>query len=203
MRSSLRFAWLVGAVTTFGGLARAEEGAAPKPALSESLDAGVYALKGSFDVDAAPHAVWQVLTDYDAMPHFVHSIRTSVAEKPKGKERFVTQEFIGKALIFTRDMHVRLDIREQPERRITFHDVKLEDFDVYRGSWRIQRAAAGTHVVYLLWAKPHGPTPAAIARGAFKDAAILMLTELRGEILRRASKEPLQAAAKPSEGGAP
>jgi hypothetical protein len=201
MRQSLRLAWLVGAAAGLATPALAED--APSPVLTETLDAGVYALRGSFDVEVGTHAVWQVLTDYDALPHFVHSIRTSVTEKRSGKDQLVTQEFIGKALIFTRDMHVRLDIHEQPERRIAFHDVLLKDFDVYRGSWKVQKGPAGAKVVYLLWAKPHGPTPASIARGAFKDAAVLMLTELRGEIVRRGAKQPLSRADARKPEGAP
>lgn len=207
MRLSLQIAWLVGAVGGLAVPALADgSSAAPGPTLTESLSSGVYALRGSFDVDVGPHTVWQVLTDYDALPHFVHSILKSVAEKPSGGRFFVTQEFQGKALIFTRDMQVRLDVHEQPERRINFTDIERKDFDVYRGYWRLQKTPTGSRVVYRLWAKPHGLAPASIARGEFKNAALLMLSELRAEIVRRGAKQPLTRAEeepKAKKGGAP
>jgi hypothetical protein len=187
-----------------GSSARAEGADAGGPALSETLSEGVYSLRGSFDVAAKTHVVWSVLTDYDALPRFVHSIKASAVEKPSGGSEIVVQEFVGKALIFSKDMHVRLETHEQPERRITFQNVEKGDFDLYRGSWTIQKAPGGARLIYLLSAKPHGPVPPAIGRGAFKDAAVVMLAELRGEILRRATKPiPSQASTKSKEGGAP
>lgn len=202
MRSPLRLALLAGTVIAFGALAEADEGAVgPSPVLTETLSSGVYALQGSFDVGVRPHVAWQVLTDYDGIPHFVPSILTSVAVKQGAREQVVDQEFEGKALIFTRDMHVRLDVHEQPERRITFRDVALTDFEVYRGSWRIQKTPDGSRVVYLLWAKPKGFAPAGVTRGAFKDAALRMLGELRTEMVRRAAQPSPPQVAK--EGEAP
>lgn len=98
-------------------------------------------------------------------------------------------------------MHLQLDVHEQLDRRITFRDVGGADFEVYHGSWRIQKVPGGSKVVYLLWAKPKGFVPAGVAQGAFKDAALKMLTELQAEILRRAGN-PLSPQAE-AEGRAP
>ena len=47
-------------------------------------------------MDAGPHAVWQVLTDYDDLPHFVPSIRTSVAHELAAAGRWSTRSSRGR-----------------------------------------------------------------------------------------------------------
>ncbi len=177
------------------GVARAtQDGGADDPVLSETLTSGVYALEGSFQVKAEPSLVWQVLTDYDHLSHFVPSVRTSVATVRLDGGLSVAQQFEVNVLIFSRDMRVRLSIDEEPERRIAFRDTAKHDFDLYQGSWTITKTATGSRVVYLLQARPHEAVPEFVSRGAFKDSALQMLGQLRDEIVRRSQKPPFVQA---------
>jgi len=185
MRVSFQLALLAGVASLGPIAARAEEEASASPVLTETLTSGVYALEGGFDVKAGTHVVWQVLTDYEGLPRFVHSVHSSVAQSVGDGGVQVEQHFEGKLLIFTRDLSVLLDVSEHPERGITFRDRAHRDFDDYRGAWQIRELPTGSRVIYLLRAKPHDAIPEFLARGAFKDGAIQMLIELRDEILRR------------------
>ncbi len=185
MRRFLGIAWLAAGMA-FGGLsARAEDAPPGNPFLRETEVSSVYALEGGFEVNARNHVVWQVLTDYDDLPHFVPSIRSSIAWKLADGGLLVVQDFEGKALIFSRDMRVRLAVGEQPERGIVFRDTEVGDFEVYEGSWQLQPTDAGTKVTYRLRAQLRSGAPDFIARGAFKASAVQMLGLLRDEILRR------------------
>jgi carbon monoxide dehydrogenase subunit G len=184
MRTPLLLVCVVG-VGSGGAVATAEDRNADEPIVSEALASGVYALEGTFEVAADVHSVWQVLTDYDHLSRFVPSVRKSVAHVSLDGGLLVEQELVAKALVFSRTLRVRLDVREEPEERIDFHDVAVKDFDIYRGSWTIAETATGSKVIYLLSAKPHETLPEFVARGAFKDSALKMLGQLRSEITRR------------------
>jgi carbon monoxide dehydrogenase subunit G len=204
VRLSLQIAWFASAVATGGLSARGEEGATSgHPFLRESEASGVYALEGGFEVDAGVDVVWQVLTDFDDLPHFVPSVRSSVARKLADGGLLVAQEFEGKVLIFSRDLRVQLAVSEQPEREIVFRDTTLGDFEVYEGSWQLQENGGGTRVTYRLRAQLRDAAPDFIARGVFKNNAIEMLGLLRDEMVRR---DPTSSSVRPKttqpDGGA-
>lgn len=185
MRRFFRIAWLAGGMAFSGLTARADDASPGSPFIRETEVSSVYALEGGFEVKAGIHVVWQVLTDYDNLPHFVPSVRSSIARTLADGGLLVEQDFEGKALIFSRDMRVRLAVNEQPERSIVFRDTALGDFEVYEGSWQLQTTGAATKVTYRLRAQLHDAAPDFIARGAFKASAVQMLGLLRDEIVRR------------------
>jgi carbon monoxide dehydrogenase subunit G len=169
----------------------------------ESEASGIFALEGGFEVSAGVDVVWQVLTDYDGLPHFVPSVRSSTARKLADGGLLVDQDFEGKALIFSRDMRVRLAVSEHPERGIVFRDTALGDFEVYEGSWEIQQSRGGTKVTYRLRAQLRDAPPEFIARGAFKASAVQMLGLLRDEIVRRNLRSSaVRTQTTPPQGGA-
>jgi carbon monoxide dehydrogenase subunit G len=186
-----------------GGLsARADDGASGSPFIRETEVSGVYALEGGFEVNADGHVVWQVLTDYDGLPHFVPSVRSSMAKKLADGGLLVEQDFEGKAWIFSRDMRVSLAVNEQPERGIVFRDTALGDFEIYQGSWELQKSAGGTRVIYRLRAQLRDAAPDFIARGAFKGSAVQLLGLLRDEIVRRdRSSSAVQTKTTQPQGG--
>ena len=100
----------------------------------------------------------------------------------------VDQEFEGKALIFTRDMRVQLDVREQPERRITFRDLALSDFEVYRGSWPHPEDARGSEPSTTFGPSPRAapPPPSPGARSRMPRSGCLPSFER--EMVRRAAQ---------------
>jgi carbon monoxide dehydrogenase subunit G len=180
--ASLSITWLAG---TLAGVSLAVAGGDAGPFVHEALDSDVYTLQGSFEVAAVPHVVWDVLTDYTHLPHFVPGVLTSIAEPLVDGHRLVSQEFEARVLVFSRDVRVRLDVQEQPEQHVSFRDVSLQDFDLYQGSWSLQPMPGGTRVDYALRAKPRDSFPEVLANGAFKDNGLQMLFRLRNEMLRR------------------
>jgi carbon monoxide dehydrogenase subunit G len=185
MRRFFRIAWLAGGMAFNGLSARADDAPPGSPFIRETEVSSVYALEGGFEVKAGIHVVWQVLTDYDDLPHFVPSVRSSIASKLADGGLLVEQNFEGKVLIFSRDMRVRLAVSEQPERGIVFRDTALGDFEVYEGSWELQATDGGAKVTYRLRAQLRDAAPDFIARGAFKASAVQLLGLLRDEIVRR------------------
>jgi carbon monoxide dehydrogenase subunit G len=146
---------------------------------------GACGVRGNFTVNASAARVWEVLSDYDHIARFVHSVKSSHVERDSGGQLLVRQEAVGGAFIFRRRVEVLLAIQETRSTRIEFHDVLGKDFHSYVGEWRIATDAAGTRVDYELAAKPRGSVPKSFCRKVLKSMARDLLEEVRAEILRR------------------
>jgi len=148
---------------------------------------GGIALEGGFSVSASPGIVWSVLTDYDGIGRFVSSMRESHVTRRASDSVFVEQEAVGRMFLFSRRLHARLRIHEEPPARIRFEDVLGKDFRHYRGEWSIGSAGSGATVIYRLEADPAFSIPDFVARSAFRGAARDLLKQVRAEIERRAA----------------
>ncbi len=146
---------------------------------------GSYEVEGDFQVAADCAVVWSVLTDYDDLHQFVGSLKRSHLEEYWGKNRFlVEQEFEGGFLFVTKRMRVRLDVREIRCKTILFEDVGRQDFEFYKGSWKLGADPDGELTVfYSLKAQQNFDEPFAgnYMKGVVKD----LLDSVRREILRR------------------
>ncbi len=155
------------------------------PSVSVTSASGTYRIEGSFDVETPATIVWAVLTDYDRVPWFVSSMRTSTAQRESSGRLLVTQEAVGRAGPFSRTMHVVLDVTEQAPERIAFRDVCGGSFHSYAGSWTIASEGAGVRVRYTLEARPRS-SPPLFAKSIMSSNARDLLEQVRLEILRRA-----------------
>src|SRR6266849_5806849 len=76
---------LVLSATALVAAERAPASAATMPAKPRvsviGIGNGAYRIEGSFEVDAPPAVTWAVLTDYDNLPLFVSSMRSSSAAR--------------------------------------------------------------------------------------------------------------------------
>ena len=101
------------------------------------------------EVAAAPAAVWRILTDYDRMAEFVPDLRSARVISRDGDKAVVEQFGVAQFLFFRRDIHLVVQVREQPISQI---DVSLVDGDmkVYHCSWRLipMPETGGTRVIY-------------------------------------------------------
>ncbi len=104
---------------------------------------GIYLLEGTIFIQAGIETVWGVLTDYEKIPRFVFSVRSSRFVETRDGQRLLEQEAGGRALFFGVRVHVLLEITEPPSLAIVFADVSRRDFDLYKGSWQIHRDAKG------------------------------------------------------------
>ena len=154
--------------------------------------AGVCGVSGWFLAPVSVAVAWDVLTDYDHIPDYVHSMVASHRERDAGGALRVRQTASAGVFIFRRHMNVLLAIAETPHRRIAFHDVLGKDFEHYTGNWRIERISSGTRVSYSLAAEPKGALPRRMCRGALRKSAASLLGQVRTEMLRRSKLAPRQ-----------
>jgi carbon monoxide dehydrogenase subunit G len=154
------------------------------PSVSVTSASGTYRIEGSFEVESPATIVWAVLTDYDGVPSFVSSMRSSTAQRESSGRLLVTQEAVGRAGPFSRTMHVVLDVVEQAPERIAFRDVCGGSFHSYAGSWTIAPEGAGVRVRYTLEARPRS-SPPLFAKSIMSANARGLLEQVRLEILRR------------------
>ena len=146
---------------------------------------GVCSVHGEFVVQASPDTAWAVLSDYDNIPRFVHSMVSSKAEYLADGRIVVRQQAVGHMFLFSRRVNVQLEVREQPGQWIEFRDVLGKDFTHYVGDWEIAPDSSGTRVIYRLEASPRVAMPSGMRCGLLKHAARDLLDEVRAEILRR------------------
>jgi hypothetical protein len=169
--------------TALASAAPASAGGAVEVTLDE--DARGHVLVGTFHASVTPDLAWTVLTDYDALPAFVSSLKESRADRATPGVVRVRQRGVGRAGFFRREMVVTLEITEQPPWRIHFRDVAGESFSAYDGSWAIAPDEGGTVVRYELRATPKGALPGAIARRVTRSNVARLLDEVRQEMVRR------------------
>ncbi|HUG55173.1 MAG TPA: SRPBCC family protein [Vicinamibacteria bacterium] len=163
---------------------RGPAGKGPAPAVSVVGRDGAYRIDGSFSVDAPAAVVWDVLTDYDRLPSFVSSMRSSTSTRDASGRLLVTQEAVGRAGPFSRTLHVVLEVEEEAPDRIAFRDVCGGSFHSYAGVWTIDADGAGVLVSYELRARPLS-SPPLLGRSILASNARGLLGEVRLEILRR------------------
>jgi hypothetical protein len=145
---------------------------------------GVDEVKAQFYVRADAPIAWNVLSDYENIPKFVHTMKKSHIEKRCDENLLLTQEAEAGFLFITKKVHVLLKVHEIPGQSISFEDVSLKDFCFYQGSWNIKSAPqGGVSVVYQLEAKKNFDAPFAgdYMNGGVKD----LITAVQKEIYLR------------------
>jgi hypothetical protein len=162
------------------GLAADEE----PVALSFFSESGHIKVEGSFFTDVERSTAWHVLTDYTAIPQFVHSMKVSKVENQDGHDLVLTQEGEGGFLFFTQRIHLLLSVHEQPERSIIFQDTAHKDFQFYQGTWTIQKAESGHgwEVIYTLDAQQHFDGPGFLVSDSIQGSVKDLLESVRREM---------------------
>ena len=147
-----------------------------------------YVVEAAFEVNAAPSISWEVLTDYEGIGRFVSSIRQSTIKSREPGRVLLEQHGVGRAWIISLPMHVVLEVRENNNRILAFHDICGKSFSVYEGTWELSAINGGTRVTYRLKADPTGRQPAMLARSAIRGSVKKLLDEVRQEMLTRAAR---------------
>jgi ribosome-associated toxin RatA of RatAB toxin-antitoxin module len=182
-RVNLRLTLVVLALFAFGA-----PGVAAEPAIDVKVQQtaeGIYVVTGSFDVGSTSEAVWQVLTDYEAIGRFVSSISRSTIKKRESGRILLEQEGVGRAWVFSRRLHILLDVQEHEQQAISFRDVCGESFKTYEGRWQLSAKPGGTRVAYELRAVPSGRQPGFIARTVIRKNVEGLLGDVRREVMGR------------------
>ena len=145
---------------------------------------GAYRIEGSFRTSTPAPVAWAVLTDYDNLPSFVSSMKSSAASRDGAGRLLVRQQAVGRVGPFTRSMSVVLDVTEESPARIAFRDVSGESFASYSGAWTVAPEGDGVRVTYVLEARPHA-SPPLFARSILGANARGLLDQVRDEMQRR------------------
>jgi uncharacterized protein YndB with AHSA1/START domain len=162
-------------------------------ALRIDESAGVFQLHGVFATAAAPHLAWQVLTDYEHIPDFVHSLKRCDLELRPDGQRVLNQAACAGSFPFRRTLHVALELNEAVAGRIAFRDILGKDFNVYFGEWQMAADSAGTVVRYTLAVQPRTIVPHRLIRSAMSGGIRSYLSQMQAEMERRAALGPQDA----------
>jgi carbon monoxide dehydrogenase subunit G len=174
------------AIVATAGTATASPGAgAVDQAVEVSRQTDIYHVAATFTVAEPPRAVLAALTDYPGIPRFMPEVEHSSVVARRTDGVVVEQAAVAKFLMFTRRIHLLLDITERPG-SLRFRDTCGQSFVHYDGSWTIAVAGGRTHVTYALAAQPAFDVPEFLLRRLLKRDAVRMIARLKTEITARA-----------------
>ena len=145
---------------------------------------GVYTVEARFLVDQPPAIVMTVLTDYEHIPRFLPDIRTSIVRARAAGRAIVEQEVVSGAMLFSKHIHLTLDIQEQPS-ALVFRDQCGLSFEQYEGAWRLSVQDGHTEVVYELTVEPSFDVPGFMLKHVLHSDSVRMIERLQREIAAR------------------
>jgi hypothetical protein len=146
---------------------------------------GSHSVQAWFMVESSTAAAWETLSDYDALSHFVPSVRSSAQNRGVDGQMYIDQVMVGRAGPIRKNISLRLRIQEEPSHRIYFHDVLGHSFRHYSGTWEIAEWDNGVAVTYKVNALPNFYAPDFVINGIFKRDVLDLLQRVRTEIIRR------------------
>jgi hypothetical protein len=124
------------------------------------------------------------LKDYEQIPRFMPDLRTSVIRVRSGARVVVEQEAVAKLLMFSKRVHLVLEIVEEAA-ALHFTDLCGRSFEQYTGAWQVAAIDGGTSVTYELTAKPSFSVPRFVLSKLFRRDATQMVERLSHEISAR------------------
>ena len=158
--------------------------AAPAPTVSVREESGSYVVTARFEVAAAPAVALRVLSDYERIPEFAPGVKRSVVKERQGSRAVVEQEAVSKVLLFSKRVHLVLDIEER-DAAIEFRDICGRSFTSYVGSWQVSPSGDGSTVTYSLSARPAFEVPPFMLVRLLKKDSTAMIANLQREIEHR------------------
>jgi ribosome-associated toxin RatA of RatAB toxin-antitoxin module len=158
---------------------------APEPDVAVQEQSGTYMVSATFAVSQTPSAALAVLTDYEQIPRFMPGVRTSHLLERSGDRVVVEQEAIARFMMFSKTVHLVLEIEEQ-DGALRFHDRCGRSFSVYDGAWITNQQNGYTAITYQLAAKPSFDIPEFLLKRLMKRDATRMIEGLQREIDARA-----------------
>jgi carbon monoxide dehydrogenase subunit G len=191
MKTTLRLFLIL--LTAFGAASRGRAAASlacppPLPVQLSELDADdLYYLQGRFDSPAPPAAVFAVLSDYDHLAGVLSGLLSSKVLEREGVSLTVQQKLEGRFLFFRRVLDLVLHVEQEAPWRIAFQEAGAKPFRHYEGAWSLEPSAWGTRVDYTLSVSRRDLAPAPLERKLLRENAQSLLSELQGEVSRRAA----------------
>jgi ribosome-associated toxin RatA of RatAB toxin-antitoxin module len=163
------------------------DAAAEQPAsLTVREEKGVYTVVAHFLVDQPPSVALSVLTDYEQIPRFMPDVRTSIVRERGTGWAVVEQEAVSAFMMFSKRVHLVLDIEEQPDALI-FRDRCARSFIRYEGAWHLSHHDGQTAITYELTAEPSFEVPEWMLKRLLRRDSGEMIERLQREIAARAT----------------
>jgi ribosome-associated toxin RatA of RatAB toxin-antitoxin module len=151
-------------------------------------DGNVYEVKAQGEVAASPAAVWRILTDYERMPEFVPDLLRARVLSRNGDQALLEQFGVAHFLFFRRDVHLIVQIREQPISQI---DINLVggDMRVYNCIWRLVAvpATGGTRVLFSSKVAPKFYVPGMLGANLIRSDIEKMMAAVMARLDRPGS----------------
>ncbi len=145
----------------------------------------VYEVNAHGEVAAAPAAVWRILTDYERMPEFVPDLQRAHVLSRSGDQALLEQFGVAHFLFFRHDIHLVVQIREQPISQI---DISLVggDMKVYNCNWRLVPvpATGGTRVVFSSTVAPKFYVPGMLGSNLIRSDIEKMMAAVMARLDR-------------------
>lgn len=192
-RPGSRAATLALCATVVGSAASGSAWGDSPVALRIDETAGVFQLEGVFATVAPPGLAWQVLTDYEHIPNFVHSLKRCDLERRPDGQMVLNQAASAGSFPFRRTLRVALALNDEVAGRIAFRDILGKDFNVYFGEWQMAADSSGTVVHYTLAVQPRTIVPHRLIRSAMSGGIRGYLSQMQAEMERRAALRPQDA----------
>jgi hypothetical protein len=162
-------------------LAATTGAAAPDDQITVREKDGTYEVVATFIAARPTTVVTAVLTDYVRIPHYMPEVRSSQLIERRDDRAVVEQEAVARFLMFSKRVHLILDIEETPL-AIAFRDRCGQSFERYEGMWLMSENGVGTRITYRLTAKPAFDVPSWLLSRLLKRDAAEMIERLRAEI---------------------
>ncbi len=125
----------------------ADAGEIPEPSVSAILSGSEIEVKSSIVLPVKPCTAYAMLTDYDDLPQFIPGLVESRSHRISSHLYDVLQVGEVPVFIFNMKMTSLLEMKETPDRKITFRQIR-GDFASYEGEWDFSKEKAGTLVRY-------------------------------------------------------
>jgi ribosome-associated toxin RatA of RatAB toxin-antitoxin module len=148
-------------------------------------DRGVYTVAARFVVDEPAAVAMAVLTDYEQIPRFMPAVRASIVRERAVGKTVVEQEAVSSVMMFSKRVHLILEIQEQPG-AVIFRDRCGRSFVRYEGAWHLSNQDGQTAITYELIAEPSFDVPGFMLKRLFRRDSAQMIERLKQEIARRA-----------------
>src|SRR5439155_24363377 len=146
---------------------------------------GVYTVVARFLIKQPPSVVLTVLTDYEQISRFMPGVRTSIVRERGAGWAVVEQEAESRLMMFSKRLHLVLQIDEQPDALI-FRDRCRQSFARYEGAWRLSSEDGHTVITYELTAEPSFDVPGVILKRLLRRDSDRMIVSLQREIAAQA-----------------
>jgi ribosome-associated toxin RatA of RatAB toxin-antitoxin module len=157
-----------------------------KPVVTVREEQGVYSVAAQFHVSQSPQIALAVLTDYERIPQFMPTIKTSIVLERASGRALVEQEAVARLMFFSKRLHLVLDITEKSD-TLRFEDRCGTSFVRYEGRWEMSEEQGRTKIVYQLTAKPSFEVPEFVLKRVLKRDSAQMIEQLQREIAVRSA----------------